>query len=317
MWWKWVGSLSKKRLFFNLICAIMIKKILIIWAWSIGIRIWAELHHAWHAVTLVGRQKLYSLWSFVKLNWIKYALPEKAKEITYWGWSHYDFVFITSKLYDFQSIVREIEESQVSYQYLAVIQNGLVNDDFYWSLIHTGKLTSISIYEWHRMVANDISFYHSKNTPWQVNNSDAWKVVRDLLSDTWIWCVVSDDINSQRAKKLLINSVTNWLCAIHKMSIWDVLLEKRWEMESLLEEWYEILNKAYNLPWYDELKKETFEILARNKSHFPTTYEDVINGNQTEIDYINGFIITLGKQLWIATPHNQKVYDAVIDLFTD
>ncbi|MDO9326345.1 MAG: ketopantoate reductase C-terminal domain-containing protein [Methanoregula sp.] len=39
--------------------------------------------------------------------------------------------------------------------------------------------------------------------------------------------------------------------------------------------------------------------------------QDILHGHKTEIDYLNGAVVTAGKRLGIATPYNACVSDII------
>jgi 2-dehydropantoate 2-reductase len=60
------------------------------------------------------------------------------------------------------------------------------------------------------------------------------------------------------------------------------------------------------------------EALAVNKSIATTmltqvssTAQDLARGKMTEIDFLNGYIVELGKRYKVATPYNESVYALV------
>ena len=54
-------------------------------------------------------------------------------------------------------------------------------------------------------------------------------------------------------------------------------------------------------------------MLDKVKNHYTSMYQDLVSGRQTEIDFLNGFIINLGKEKKIPVPYNQQVYLKIIE----
>ena len=221
------------------------KTILVAWAWAIWIRLWAQLQKWGHTVTLLWRKKLFTFWNFVKLNWKKYIMPKKIAELA--KGSHFDIIFICTKLHDTLNVLQNIQENKISFWHIIAIQNWLVPDNFYNKSYFKEWLTTISIYEWHTLWNNAITFTYSSTFPWQVENSKTWVFISKILQGSWIPCTPSNNIQIERAKKLLLNTWVNWLSAIYKMNIWDLLEEKESEITALFEESYNILSQKYQI----------------------------------------------------------------------
>ena len=55
-----------------------------------------------------------------------------------------------------------------------------------------------------------------------------------------------------------------------------------------------------------------------NPLHFPSMYQDLSNGRETEVDYINGYIYDLGKKYnYEASTHNFLRHLVHLTEFTD
>ncbi len=109
---------------------------------------------------------------------------------------------------------------------------------------------------------------------------------------------------------MIVNCCLNALSAIEKKQF-NALFSKKKSLERiyrLFDECYAILSRKYPLESKEKLKKNMFRHWHDVK-HFSSTYQDMISGRKTEIDFFNGYIIKLGKQYNIKPEENLKILD--------
>lgn len=283
------------------------KRILIAWAGNIWITLGALLENRGHQVTLVGGKKLKSLGNFVNIDGKKFSISNK--EYILPRDHHFDYVFVTSKLYDTKYLIQQILKNNIKYENIAIIQNWLVPDNFY-SEIWLKNFLTISVYEWHNLLNNQITL--SKNWWWrQLSTDKISQDIADIFNKSGIEGKITEDIERNRAIKMILNCSVNGLSAFYKKSIKELLNENKHEIEQIMKECYEVLSKKFNLWTYEEIKKNSLSMLERMWSYFPSTYQDVISWKQTEIDFLNWYIVKEGKKYAISVPMNTWIYKEI------
>ncbi len=53
------------------------------------------------------------------------------------------------------------------------------------------------------------------------------------------------------------------------------------------------------------------ESIVRHARHMPSMLQDIIAGRATEIEALNGAVISLGKEKKVATPINEMAYELI------
>ena len=290
------------------------KKVLVVWYWwVIWTTIVAHLHSAWIQVTWVWKWKLRELWDNVIINWDEYELPEKHFEIS--KNTDYDYIFIATKLWDTREALEKIHSNWVKASSIIIVQNGLVASDYYEKYKRIYKnIETVAIFEALQFTySNQISRLVSKQG-WQIKQWAIWNDIATLLSNTWISCHPSEDVETQRARKFILNCMVNWISAIKKKTIRKLLEDDIAIIKKIFNECYEALCRESILTLRDSNYERVLALESLNNNfldHFPSTYQDVMQSRKTEIDFLNGYIIELGKEYWIPTPMNQRVYDEV------
>lgn len=134
--------------------------------------------------------------------------------------------------------------------------------------------------------------------------------------------VSPDDLVQAQIEKLIINAIINPLSVVlnrkngqlfqspaitHLMQL--LLSEASLVVRSLLElEGISDIVSRFSVQNLERLVKSVAEKTADNTS---SMLQDVIAGKETEIDYINGYIVERGMQLHIDCPHNRRITQMV------
>ncbi len=286
-------------------------KILIFGAGSIGIFLGTKLYAAGHNIVLYGRRKLKSIADPILINGEFYQLPPRCYQLEP---EEYNAIFITTKLYDIQNTLEQIRKYHLSAQIMAFIQNGIVDKNFYGEFKkHPGFIT-VSVFNGYNLAKNEIVVTES-NLALQVDDTLAGKKICELLLSSGIKCHTTSNIAQMRAKKLIANAASNALSAIEKKKIGDLIIDKKLKkiVDGIIQESWLILRDDYGLPSLASLKQEIYQLIDKLKDHYTSMYQDLVSGRKTEIDFLNGFIINLGKEKGIQSPYNQQVYLKVIE----
>ncbi len=281
--------------------------ILIVGAGSIGVYLGTLLYSKGHNLTLLGGKKLRKLHDSILINDVVYQLPKRIYSMP--KNAKFDFVFITSKLYDLEKNLRKITENNVRTRFLISIQNGIVEGEVYEKYIKNINFASISVYEGFRLLENQLIVNKFKSG-WKTDNSKAGKETAKILQGAGINCTSESNLESLKAEKLIMNCCVNILSAIMKKTFFELYndTDTKKIMDQLFEESYTVLSKKYKLQQKQKLRTLFYEVIKPMK-HYSSTYQDAISGRKTEIDFINGLIIKIGKKYRIPTPTNQQVID--------
>lgn len=280
--------------------------ILIYGAWSIWIYLWSQLLDAdYQSVTLYGREKLRRVSDKIKINGEYFDLPTKKFELEY---KDYDIIFVTTKLYDTQTAILDIQKFHPNFKYICFIQNGLVESGFYNGLVSHPGFSTISIFEWYRLDNDELSIQKT-NMCRQMEDTLAKSFFIDLFASTKI--IVKDwQIESSRATKFILNSSVNALSALERSTFGELLenLETKEYINKILREGYNVLIAKYKLWNYDDFYKQAIKNIKEVRRHYSSMYQDVISHRPTEVHFLNWLIKKWWEEQNIPTPTNNKIY---------
>ena len=281
--------------------------ILIVGAGSIGVYLGTLLNNKGHNVFLLGRKKLKRLHKTIIIGEQVYEMPKRIYSFP--KNKSYDFVFITSKLYDLEINLKKINESEIKTKYLLSIQNGIVENELYNKYTKEFNFSSISVFEGFRIVENQLIVNKSK-TAWKTDNSKTGIETSKRLQDAGINCTTEKNLDSIKAEKTIMNCCVNILSAIKKKTFFELYRNSITKnlMNKIFDESYSVLEQEYKLKPKEELRKLFYQIIEPMR-HYSSTYQDAISDRKTEVQFLNGLIIKLAKKHKLQTPTNQKLLD--------
>jgi 2-dehydropantoate 2-reductase len=152
--------------------------------------------------------------------------------------------------------------------------------------------------------------------------------ISDLLKQV-MPVTVCDNIQGARWTKLLINVLGNSMEAMTGQSL-QACMKARGSRRIgalILKEAFETIAKAHislaSLPGIPitpfrliiksplPVAARVLQIITRKTDTMTSTLQSLHRGKPTEIDYLNGEIVRLGRQIAVATPYNAKVVDLI------
>ena len=280
------------------------KKILICGAGSIGIYLGVNLNSKNHDVKLFGRRKLKEIGEEIFIKDKKFKVPEKIFHLP--RNEKFDFIFITTKLYDLEKMVKLIRKNNVKGKLFAGIYNGLVDTSKYSKILNQ-KIIPITVFSGFGLSGNKL-IVNPTPMGWVTENSSDGKKVSRLLLDANVPCKSNKNFDFLRAEKTIVNCCLNALSAIENKPFCDLFKNKktRERIEKLFEECYNILSKQYKLKRKDKIKKRMFENW-KNLKHYSSTCQDIRSGRKNEVKFFNGYIVELGKKYKIPAENNKKI----------
>ncbi|MHC1590907.1 MAG: ketopantoate reductase family protein [Candidatus Helarchaeales archaeon] len=134
------------------------------------------------------------------------------------------------------------------------------------------------------------------------------KVIKQIFDNSGFPTTISNDIMRVIWMKIMVNVGINPLGAITRLRNGYLQEDDLKEiMKQLIEEAAEVA-RANGIPISpSEALKKTLEVCQKTFNNKNSMLQDIENRKRTEIDYINGSIVRLGKRFNIPTPINHVV----------
>jgi len=291
-------------------------KIAILGAGAIGSLFGALLWESGEDVVLIGRKKHVDAIRSggLKVSGISGERIVKPKAVTTTQEvGKVDLIIISVKSYDTEQAAKDALNMIHHNTVVLTIQNGLGNIEKLCEIIGEKHVVGGVTMQGSTLVKPG-EIYHAGKGPTiigELNGETTSRIKRiaETLNKAKIETQITRNIWGVLWDKLIINVGINALTAITRMKNGELLKipETRNIMIEAVKEAVNVA-KALNikLEIKDHVRKviEVAEATANNKS---SMLQDIERKKKTEIDYINGAIVKLGKKLGIKTPVNKTL----------
>ncbi|TQD26295.1 ketopantoate reductase family protein [Methanolobus vulcani] len=230
----------------------------------------------------------------------------------------YDYIFITSKSIATESICEQFADIIKGREVISM-QNGLGNEDIIAG--YTDKViggTIITGFEW----SGDAQIHVSVETgPMNLGRfpsglDDSVLRLVELVKSAGIQVNGTENIMSSVWSKVLYNSALNPLGAVMGVPYGKLENSHAWSIiENIVQEAFKVTEaEGVVLPW-----KTAEEYLAflhdfqlpNTAEHHSSMYQDITSGRKTEIDFLNGAIVSRAKKLGIDAPYNTFISEQI------
>lgn len=143
--------------------------------------------------------------------------------------------------------------------------------------------------------------------------SERIKSISDVFNQAGIETEISDNIEGVLWSKLLVNAVINPLTAIIRERngrlLESPLLKET--MKLIVEEAVRVpLKKGIRLP-YERVFEKVEESCYASRDNISSMLQDILRKKRTEVDFINGAIVSEAEQIGISTPLNRALWNLV------
>ena len=158
---------------------------------------------------------------------------------------------------------------------------------------------------------DDKSVIHFQDQMLILPNTEHSQIIYDLLNSDDLTIVLSERFTRHHWKKILVNLGINSITAI-TMSTCHIV-HSQYAVEWLTE----IIREGQSVCPIDELKTDNFrhELIQLYQSYSKemgtSMYYDLLNEKQTEVEFIQGYLLRYAKSKKIDTPYIQSAYSLI------
>lgn len=236
----------------------------------------------------------------------------------------FDFIFLTTKAYDSESAITQYKKIVEISNWLVILQNGIGNEEMIipyckktkivrvvttngalldkpGHVIHTGEgITKIGF-----PFLTDLNLEQDKITQAKLELT----ILKDILNLAGLETVIVEDIIRECWEKVIVNIGINALGALTRLPNGKLLEieDLKYIMGGSIKEAVEVAemkNVKLTKKNYIAITHGVAEKTAENKN---SMLQDILNGQPTEIDFMNGRILKLAEELDIKVPYNETL----------
>ena len=230
-----------------------------------------------------------------------------------------DLVLLSVKSLDTERTLAEVKSVLPSKAMILSLQNGVANIDIASKVI-TNPVYAAVVYVAAGMIGQRTMKHHGRGellvgslgTALPTDDQNLTLICK-LFEGAGVPCSIALQIKRDMWLKFLVNCSFNAISGIGQIPYGEMV--KSPSIVKLIEE---ITKEFLMIAALEDVNITMSEALAANDSIATTmvtqvssTAQDLARGKMTEIDFLNGYIVELGKRYGIATPYNESVYALV------
>ncbi len=301
--------------------------ILIAGAGALGSVFGGFLRKAGHQVTLLGRAwhlnaigvkglRIEGIWgSHTVENFTLTTSPDNLTE-------SYDLILVTVKSYDTETMAAKLAPFVKKGALTVSLQNGLGNSEILSAVLGADNIVSGRVIFGAEItepglvnvtvIADDVVLGPPVKGP-KIPEPDKITAIVGLLLEAGIPCRYDENIQDLIWAKAFYNCALNPLGALFGMNYGQLADNQnaRLVMEKVVLEAFQVaLSREVVLPWESpEHFLEVFykEMVPPTRNHRPSMLQDLERGRLTEIDALNGRILSWAEKAGLSVPVNETI----------
>ena len=218
-------------------------------------------------------------------------------------------IFLSTKAYDSEKAIARIKTFLKTDTVVVVLQNGLGNEDAIKRTVN-GKckvLRAVTNMAAELFKAGHVRYWKGETV---IEQDPAAVDIAQTMNSCGLETSLTECIADKLWAKIAVNSVVNPLTAIFRVRNCEIAAESLTPVRhQIIRECIEVGQKE-GIFLHDRLEKEVDNEIVRY-GNYSSMYQDVIKGKKTEIDFLNGKIVELGRKNNVSTPANETMFNLV------
>ncbi|MCX6777251.1 MAG: 2-dehydropantoate 2-reductase [Candidatus Micrarchaeota archaeon] len=218
-------------------------------------------------------------------------------------------ILLTTKVYDSKRAVEGIVKLLRKDTTILILQNGIGNEEIVKSVV--GERCHIE----RGVIHSGADFLKPGEVMiilgWiALGNSDKAKEIAKLFNESGLETRVLENLKEDVWRKLITNCMLNPLTAILEVRDYEVVVPVLDDLrEAIVRECVEVA-KAEGVEFEERLREAIDEAIS-HLTNYSSMHQDLMKGRKTEIDFLNGKIVEMGKKHGIPTPINESLVSII------
>lgn len=214
-------------------------------------------------------------------------------------------ILLTTKAHDSEKAITEIKGLLKDDTVILILQNGLGNKELVKRIVRDeiqivrGLVKSAAEF----LEPGKIAFWNGETILEQTKMS---KRIVWLFNESGLRTRISNEMDEEMWNKLVVNCVVNPITAILRVRDNEVAVDSLRQLRHGIVEECVKVGKCEGIVFQLDLK-EAIEKDIMKFTNFSSMCQDIMKRKKTEIDFLNGKIVELGKKHNIPTPINEAM----------
>lgn len=232
-----------------------------------------------------------------------------------------DLIVLGVKAYDLDEVMDQIEPILTEKAVILTLQNGIDTEDRLIARIQRDCVVGGVAYIYSKIAEPGVIDHYKKGAvaigELMGYESERLLAIRDLFASAGIPCHLSKDLRRSKWEKMCWNCVFNPITVLIDDRVAKALDHP--EMTGVIRQIVgecAAISAALKVPLPLDMPERVVKASQEIRDIHTSMYDDWQAGRQTEIDYLNGFIVEQGRKLGIPTPVNEAL-TAMIKTITE
>jgi 2-dehydropantoate 2-reductase len=232
-----------------------------------------------------------------------------------------DLIILGVKAYDLDEVMRQIEPVMTDRTVILTLQNGIDTEDRIIARFKRDCVVGGVAFIYSKIVEPGVIDHYKKGAvaigELMGHESERLLTIRDLFTAAGIPCQLSKDIRRSKWEKMCWNCVFNPVTVLINDRVAKAL-----DHPEMLRVIHQIVDEiaavsaAVKVPLPANMPERVVKATQEIRDIHTSMYDDWKAGRPTEIDYLNGYIVRLGREFGIPTPVNEAL-TAMIKTLTE
>jgi 2-dehydropantoate 2-reductase len=232
-----------------------------------------------------------------------------------------DLIILSVKAYDLDEVMAQLDPVLTDRTVILTLQNGVDTEDRLIARLKRDCVVGGVAFIYSKIAAPGVIDHYKKGAvaigELMGHKSPRLLAIADIFKQAGIPCQLAEDVRKSKWEKMCWNCVFNPLTVIV-----DDKVAKTLEHPEMLRVIHQIVEEvaavaaAVKVPLSPDMAEKVVRWTQEIRDIHTSMYDDWKAGRQTEIDYLNGFIVRKGRELGIPTPVNEAL-TAMIKTITE
>ncbi len=212
---------------------------------------------------------------------------------------------MTTKAHESATTIKEIEDLLQDDTVILILQNGLGNKELVKGIVRdeVSVIRGLVTIAAEFLEAGRITFWNGETI---LERTKTGEEIAALLNESGLKARVSEEMDREIWNKLVVNCVANPLTAILRARDNEIVADNlRRLRHGIVEECVEV-GECEGIAFQPNFQESIDKELSRF-TNFSSMCQDIMKGKRTEIDYLNGKIVELGRKHNTPTPFNEAM----------
>jgi len=215
-------------------------------------------------------------------------------------------ILLTTKVHDNKKAIDPIKDLIKKDTIILCMQNGLYSENIVKSIVGDRCLVLRGITNVGATFLEPGKVQFSNLSSTKIENSNISEELAENFDKCGLKCSVSENIKQDIWKKLILNCVLNPVSAILRVENGKIADERLNTLKKL------IVDECLKVAEKDDVRFDIDFVkiindVIKDSRNLSSMHQDMLKGKKTEIDYLNGAVVELGKKYGIECPVNEAL----------